>query len=120
VGLPREEVHIAQKTVRDFPTDKPCAAFIGSLAGGKATVEVEQRVRADPALQAAFGQRDCPEQSVIQDTLNACTAATVAQMEMATATIYRQHARGFRHDYTSQWQHLDADSSGSACGRGGS
>jgi hypothetical protein len=80
-------------------------------------VEVEQRVRADPALQAAFRQDGCAEQSVLQDTLNACTPTTVEQMEAATDTIYRQHGQGYQHDYASQLQLLDADVSGTPCGR---
>ena len=113
----REGVRIPQKTVRYAPTDKLYSVWVGSLAGGKGMVEVEQRVRADPALQAAFRQDGCAEQSVIQDTLNACTPATVEQMEAATDTIYRQHGRGYQHDYASQLQLLDADVSGTPCGR---
>lgn len=116
-GPVREGVRIPQKTVRYAPIDKLYTVFVGSLAGGKGMVEIEQRVRTDPALQAAFRQEGCAEQSVLQDTLNACTAATVEQMEAATDTVYRRNSRGHRHDYASQLQLLDADVSGTPCGK---
>jgi hypothetical protein len=53
---------------------------------------------------------------VIQETLNACDATTVQQMEQALTTIYRQHAQGARHDYTRHWQILDVDITGLPCG----
>ena len=48
---------------------------------------------ADPTLRAAFGRRRCAEQSVVQDTLNACTAENVRQMKQAMDMIYRQHGQ---------------------------
>ncbi len=49
----------------------------------------------------------------MQQTLDACTAETVTQMEEALDEIYRPHGAGYRHDYAPQ---LDADSSGAPCG----
>lgn len=112
----REHVSIAQKTVRYTPIEKLTDIFIALLAGAHRLVEVNQGLRADPALQAAFGRRACAEQSTLQDTLDACTETTVAQMEAAMAHIYRQHSRGYRHDYTQDWQILDVDLSGLPCG----
>jgi hypothetical protein len=77
-GPIREQVHIAQQTVRSPPADKLYAAFSALLAGAHGLVEINGRLRADPALQAAFGRRACAEPSVVQDTLDACTAATLA------------------------------------------
>jgi hypothetical protein len=93
-GPIREEVHIAQKTVKHSPIDKLYDAFISLLAGAGGLVEINSRLRADPALQAAFGRSRCAEQSVVQDTLNACTAENVTQMEQAMNMIYRQHSQG--------------------------
>jgi hypothetical protein len=115
-GPIREQVHIRQKTVRYSPSDKLYDAWIAILAGAHGLVEVNTRLRSDPALQAAFGRSACAEQSVIQETLTACDATTVQQMEQALTTIYRQHAQGFRHDYTKQWQILDVDITGLPCG----
>lgn len=116
-GPIRERVQIAQKTVRYTPTEKLYDAFIALLAGAQGLVEINGRLRADPALQAAFGRTGCAEQSVVQDTLDACTEETVTQLEAACETIYRQHSQGYRHDYQTDWQILDVDMSGLPCGK---
>ncbi len=116
-GPIREQVHIAQKTVRYTPADKLYDAFIALLAGAHGLVEINGRLRPDAALQAAFGRRACAEQSVVQDTLDACTDATVTQMAAAVDAIYRTHSQGSRHDYGANWQVLDVDMSGMPCGK---
>src|SRR4051812_45827767 len=68
-GPIRQRVRIAQKTVKHTPTDKLYDAFIAMLAGAHGVVEINTRLRSDPALQAAFGRRSCAEQSVVQETL---------------------------------------------------
>lgn len=109
-------VSIAQKTVKDSPLDKLTDALITILAGGRGLVEANKRVRADRALQRAFGRERCAEQSVISETLNACTRANVQQMSQALTELYRQHSAGYRHNYQQQWQLLDIDLSGQPCG----
>jgi hypothetical protein len=112
----KQSVQIAQKTIKDSPADKLYDAFISLLAGAHGLVEINTRLRADGALQRAFGRRRCAEQSVVQDTLNACTAENVKQMEQAMDSIYRQHSQGFQHDYQASFQVLDVDMSGLPCG----
>jgi len=112
----RDLVHIKQKTVRYTPTDKLYDARIALLAGAHGLVEVNTRLRSDPALQAAFGRSACAEQSVIQDTLDACDSTTVAQMEQALTTIFRRHSQAYPHDYTQHLQVLDIDITGLPCG----
>jgi len=112
----RARVQIAQKTVRHAPLDKRYDGFIAILTGAHGLVEINTRLRSDPGRQAAMGRTSCAEQSVVQQTLDACTPETVAQMEAALDEIYRQHGAGYRHDYAQQWQLLDADSSGAPCG----
>src|SRR2546425_2340287 len=109
-------VQIAQKTVKDRPTDKLYDALISILAGAHGLVEINTRLRADVALQRAFGRSRCAEQSVVQDTFNACTAENVEQMEHAMDRIYRQHSQGYQHDYQASFQVLDVDMSGLPCG----
>src|SRR5713226_9484956 len=111
-----QQVQIAQKTVKDRPTDKLYDAWISLLAGAHGLVEINTRLRADTALQRAFGRSRGAEQSVVQDTLNACTAENVEQMQHAMDRIYRQHSQGFRHDYQASFQVLDVDMSGLPCG----
>jgi len=111
-----QTVQIAQKIIKDRPTDKLYDALISMLAGAHGLVEINTRLRADVALQRAFGRSRCAEQSVVQNTLDACSAENVAQMEQAMDTIYRQHSQGYQHDYQARYQVLDVDMSGMPCG----
>jgi hypothetical protein len=116
-GPVRDHVHIGQKTITHTPVQKLYDAFIAILAGAHGFVEINKRLRSDPGLQAAFGRQGCAEQSVVQDTLDACTEANVEQMHHAIAVIYRRHSRGCRHDYDQSSQVLDADMSDMPCGK---
>jgi hypothetical protein len=116
-GPIREQVHIAQKTVRHTPADKLYDAFSALLAGAHGLVEINGRLRPDAALQAAFGRTACAEQSVVQDTLDACTAETVQQMEAAWNVIFRRRSQAYGHAYQTKWQILDVDMSGMPCGK---
>src|SRR5436309_2541872 len=113
----REEVKIAQKAVKYTPCEKLTDCLIGILAGAHGIVEINEGLRADPALQAAFGRPACAEQSVIQDTLDACTTTNVTQMEQAIQRIFRQHGRAAQHDFAHGELLLDADMSGMPCGK---
>ena len=85
----REELKVAQKAVKYAPFEKLTDRFIGIIAGSHGLVAINAGLRADPALPAAFGRTACAEQSVIQDTLDACTATNVTQMEQAIERIFR-------------------------------
>jgi hypothetical protein len=112
-----QKVQIAQKTVKYRPTEKLMDAEIAILAGAHGMVEINKRVRPDRGLQAAFDRDGCAEQSVVQDTLDACTKENIIQMQEALDMIYRQHSRGYRHNYEKGWQLLDADMTGRPCGK---
>lgn len=112
----RETVLIPQKTVKYTPVQKLCDALVAILAGAHGLVEINSRLRDDPALQLAFGQSACAEQSVVQETLDACTATNVTQMQGAVDAIYRQYSEGYRHDYQTAYQLLDVDLTGMPCG----
>src|SRR5215213_4335810 len=116
-GPIRDTVKIVQKTVKHTPLDKLYDAFISILAGAHGLSEINTRLRCDPALQAAFGRTACADQSVVQDTLNACSAEQVSQMQQALQTIYRKHSLGYAHNYQLNWQLLDADLTGMPCGK---
>src|SRR5713226_4299303 len=111
-----QRVQIAQKTIKDKPTDKLYDAFISLLAGAHGLVEINTRLRADPALQKAFGRSGCAEQSVVQETLDASTPENVGQLEQAMDVIYRQYSQGYAHNYQASFQLLDVDMSGMPCG----
>lgn len=111
------KVKIAQKTVKFSAIEKLQDAFIAILSGAHGLVEINTGLRADPGLQSAFGRDGCAEQSVVQDTLDACTPENVNQMHEALEVIYRQHSQGYHHDYHHEWQLLDVDVTGRPCGR---
>jgi len=113
----KHKVKIGQKTVKYTPTEKLIDAEIAILSGVHGMVEINKRVRPDRGLQAAFGRDGCAEQSVVQDTLDACTVENVAQMQEALDLIYRQHSQGYHHNYKKDWQLLDADMTGRPCGK---
>ena len=112
-----ESVKIAQKTVKYTPIEKLIDAEIAILAGAQGLVEINKRVRPDRGLQAAFGRAGCAEQSVVQDTLDACTLENVAQMQTGLDMVYGQYGQGYRHDYKKGWQLLDVDMTGRPCGK---
>ncbi|HWQ91477.1 MAG TPA: transposase [Clostridia bacterium] len=112
-----QKVKIAQKTVKYRPAEKLMDAFITLLAGGQGMVEVNKRLKADAGLQRAFGRRGCAEQSVVQETLDACTGENVVQMHQAVESIFRRQSQTYRHDYQLEWQVLDTDMTGRPCGR---
>jgi hypothetical protein len=112
-----ERVQIAQKVVEYTPVEKLKDALMTILAGAHGLVEANKRVRPDQGLQQAFGRDDCAGQSVISETLNACTPENVEQMEQAMQEIYQQHSAGYYHDYERSLQLLDADMTGQPYGK---
>lgn len=112
----KRKVVILQKSIRHTPAQKLTDAFIAILAGAHGLAEINTRVRSDEALQRAFGRKDCADQSVVQETLNACTALNVQQMQQALDDIFRQHSFAYRHGYKQSLQLLDVDMTGMPCG----
>jgi hypothetical protein len=104
-----ERVRIQQKTLKYTPAQKLLMFVVGLLAGAKAVSPTDRTVRLDPALCAAFGLPGCAEQSVIADTLNAATAADVADLYAALAAIFTQHSQARRHEYRRGVLILDLD-----------
>jgi hypothetical protein len=54
---------------------------------------------------------------VVQDTLDACTANSVKQMQAAVDSILRVHGQVASHDYGKTWFVLEVDMTGRPCGR---
>jgi hypothetical protein len=110
-------LHIAQKTVKYRPIDKLHHALIAILAGAHATYQVNRLVRPDIGLLQAFGFDGCAEQSVIQETLDACSKENVAQFYQALNEILQKHSQAYHHNYQLQLQILDIDITGLPCGK---
>ena len=76
----REQVKIAQKTVKYRPIDKVLDGLLGILCGATTLSPSNVTIRVDPAVQRACGRQSCAEQSTIARTLQASTAETVDQL----------------------------------------
>jgi len=113
----RKLVRIAQKTVKDQPFDKLVDVLVTLLSGACGVVEVNTRLRPDPVVQRAWGRERCAEQSVAQQTLDACTEENVEQMQEALDEIFQRHSRSYRHPYEKEWLILDVDLTGMPCGK---
>jgi hypothetical protein len=112
-----EKVQIRQKAVRYPPVQKLLGVLVTILSGAGGLVEANTRVRGDEALYQAFGFTTFPDQSILSDTLNACTAESVATTRAAVTDIYRRHGRGARHKRRHGRLILDVDLTGLPCGR---
>lgn len=112
----KRKVVILQKSIHHTPSQKLTDAFIAILAGAHGLHEINSRVRSDEALQRAFGRAACAEQSVVQETLNACTELNVQQMQQSLNEIFHKHSAASRHKYDKQLQLLDVDMTGMPCG----
>ena len=112
-----QSVQIKQKIRIHTPLEKLLDCFVNILAGGQGLVEINTRLRAEPALQRCFGRLRCAEQSTISDTLNACTEENVHQLSKALADVLRQHSQAYRHNYRRRCQLLDIDMTGLCAGR---
>ena len=115
-----DAVDIRQKTVVYSPTDKLVFVVLGMLSGAETVSEIQTKVRPDRGLLGAFGYQRCADASVIQQTLDASTEATVASLESALAEVRLQQSQ--RHEVSSVGQeplHVDIDLSalpiGQAC-----
>jgi len=106
------QVQIRQKVVKYQPTDKLKDGFIGMLGGISGLYLSDKIVRADPALQLAFGRAGCAQHATIHDTLQACQPDNVIQLRAAFTELFRQHSCACRHDFNQQVLILDLDLSG--------
>jgi hypothetical protein len=107
-----QEVVIRQKQVHYRPSDKLKVAFINSLCGGKAIVNINRQVRPERGVWQLFGLKGCAEQSTVSRTLSACDGVSVAGLRTALGSIVRRYSQAYHHPYGRQVQVVDVDVSG--------
>jgi hypothetical protein len=81
---------------------------------------VNWTLRIDNPLFLAFGYTDCPDQSVLQDTLNAATSENVEQLRTVANSLFAHHnllGSQFRLHQTTDILTLDFDLSGQPCSK---
>jgi hypothetical protein len=116
-GPIEKHLKINQKSVKYTPLTKIKAAFLNILSGSTTMFEINKNVRAEQMVYEAFGLEGCPEQSVVQQTLDRGTSENVEQAYTAFTQIYRHFSRGYHHNYEQALQVLDIDFTGTPCGR---
>ena len=62
------------------------------LSESEIIYDINYTLRVDKPLLQAFGYEKCADQSVIQDTLDACTFENVLQMENAIGQLFQQYS----------------------------
>jgi hypothetical protein len=110
-------VKIDQKTLLHSPTEKLVDALLAIACGAQALSQINTVLKADPAISRAWGRTRCADQSTVQETLSACTAQNIEQMQQALGQIYRARGRALNHDYTTGPLILDIDLTGLPCSK---
>ncbi len=109
---PTGQVLIPQKTIDYRPTDKLVLIILSMLGGCETISSVNWTLRVDNPLLLAFGYSCCPDQSTLQDTLNAATAENVEQLSGVAASLFARHnlfAKQFASPSESKWLTIDLD-----------
>lgn len=110
-------VKIDQKTLVHSPTEKLTDAMLAIACGAEALSQINTVLRADGAVSRAWGRAGCADQSSVQDTLSACTATNIDEMQEVLAQIYRKFARASNHSYATGPLILDIDLTGLPCSK---
>ena len=86
-----QQVVIPQKTIDYRPTDKLVLIILSMLSGCETVSSVNWTLRVDKPLLLAFGYTSCPDQSTLQDTLDAAMEENVEQLSGVAASLFAQH-----------------------------
>ncbi len=105
----REQILIAQKTVRYRPIDKVLDALVSILCGAKTIAQSNTTIRTDPAVQRAFGRTGCADQSTIARTLRACTGDNVTQLERVSWYYLKRYGATPHHRFHERLLWVDID-----------
>ena len=110
-------IKIDQKTVEHSPTAKLQDGLLAIMCGAEAVYQINTLLRSDPAVAKSFGRERCADQSTIQETLSACTAINVLEMQTVLKIIFQKTARAIAHAFSKGPLILDIDITGLPCGR---
>lgn len=87
-----EKVKVRQKVIRYTPQQKLACLTVGMLAGASTVKETSTTVGTDVAVQRAFGLPSCPDQSTLQDTLDAATMDNVKELRGVAEALFLQNS----------------------------
>jgi hypothetical protein len=91
------------KTVDHTPPGKLLDVVVSVLAGCRAIVQVNTRLRPDVALARAWGRDRFAEQSVLSRTLDAFGDAEVSQLWQGLDLLFHREGQVFHHDFAGAW-----------------
>ena len=104
-----QDLDLPLKTVDHTPAAKLLDVLVSILAGCRAVVQTNTRLRPDVALARAWGREQFAEQSTLARTLNAFAAPQVAQLRQGCEDLFARESRVLRHDFGRDWLWLDID-----------
>jgi len=110
-------VKIGQKTLVHSPTEKLVDAMLAIACGAEALSQINTVLRADSAISRAWGRQRCADQASVQETLSACTALNIEQMQQALREIYQKLGKASNHPYATGPLILDIDLTGLPCSK---
>ncbi len=97
------------KTVDYAPADKLLEALVSVLAGCRAIVEINTRLRPDLVLAQAWGRPVFAEQSTVARTLDAFDAEQVHNLRLGSEALFRRESYCLQHDLATDWLWFDID-----------
>lgn len=103
------ELALPLKAVDHAAEAKLLDVVVSVLAGCRAIVQVNTRLRPDVALARAWGRERFADQSTLARTLDAFSATEVAQLRRGSEALFRCESRVLRHDFAHAWLWLDID-----------
>ena len=103
------ELHLPLKTVDHTPTHKLLDVLVSVLAGCRAIVQVNTRLRPDLALAQAWGRASFADQSTLARTLDRFTPVQLAHLRAGSETLVRRESRALRHAFAQDWLWFDID-----------
>jgi hypothetical protein len=103
------ELALPLKEVDHAPEAKLLDLVVSVLAGCRAIVQVNTRLRPDVALARAWGRERFADQSTLARTLDAFSATEVAQLRRGSEALFRRESGVLRHDFEQAWLWLDID-----------
>jgi hypothetical protein len=82
---------------------------LGLLCGAKTLSQSQVTIRVDPAVPRAWGRTGCAEQATLARTLQARTAASVAQLARVSWYSLQRYGQTPHHRYAERLWWVDVD-----------
>jgi hypothetical protein len=105
----QEQVKIAPNVVKYRPTEKLLDGLLSLRCGAKTIAHSPVTINVDPAVQRAFGRQGCAEQAPLARTLQAGTAANVAELDRVVSSYLQRSGATPRHPFHPELVWVEAE-----------